>query len=61
MYDMRTNIIKCPNCGKSIENHVEGDLDSGWQQDGSYEMGVITIGYECPYCGDADADVFIHD
>jgi predicted RNA-binding Zn-ribbon protein involved in translation (DUF1610 family) len=61
MYEEKRSIIICPSCGKTCYQVVSGDLDSGWQEDGSYETGVVTVGYDCPYCGDADADVFVHD
>ena len=65
MYEEKTNIIKCPSCGKPCEQKVSGDLDSGWSGgiwgEGTYSRGVITVGYDCPHCGDADADVIIND
>lgn len=57
--------IKCPNCGKEIDQTLSGDLDSGWSGvkpfEGTYTEGVITYSWECPFCGEADGDVIIHD
>jgi len=58
-------IDKCPNCKKDIEFIASGDLDSGWSGGiwgkGEYSTGIITVGYDCPYCKDADADVIVND
>ena len=56
--------IKCPSCGKEIDQILSGDLDSGWSDGygkGTYTEGVITYSWSCPFCGDADGDVIIYD
>lgn len=46
----KRKVINCPKCGEhqAIETYLE-------------EGNVETISYECLACGDADAEVYVHD